>query len=222
MVLPPHPGSNIALIAFSAVAPDIFHSNAKRIEPQLANPQHLLPPMDRVNMPCLHPGANNSALTGLGSHHVPSEAPVQTFMAAASVEGPAMALVAANPNPDPRKVVTPLNPIQVEELLCKYGLISTWNHIIVGLREGFDVGIREQLSCSYIFPQSQFFLSRLEIYFILYCWRASSWVVLRRFSTRGPRSTNWTFLNVSTRLGTKTAFREFPHDPRHVLPAYTF
>jgi hypothetical protein len=62
-------------------------------------------------------------------------------MAAASVEGLAMALAAANPNPDPRKVVTPLDPNRVEELLCKYGLISTWNHIIVGLCEGFDVGI---------------------------------------------------------------------------------
>jgi hypothetical protein len=91
-------------------------------------------------------------------------------MAAASVEGLAMALAAANPNSDPRKVVAPLDPNQVEELLCKYGLISTWNHIIVGLCEGFDIGIREQLSHLYIFPQSQFFLSRLEIYFILYCW----------------------------------------------------
>jgi hypothetical protein len=38
MVLPPHPGSDITLIAFSAVVLDFFHSNAKRIEPQLANP----------------------------------------------------------------------------------------------------------------------------------------------------------------------------------------
>jgi hypothetical protein len=89
---------------------DIFHLNAKRIELQLANPQHPLPPMEKVNMPCSHLGANNSALTGLGSHHAPLEAPVQTFMAAASVEELAMALVAANPNPDPRRVVTPLNP----------------------------------------------------------------------------------------------------------------
>jgi hypothetical protein len=159
MVLPSHLGSDIALIAFGVAALDIFHSNAKRIEPQLANPQHPLPLMEKVNMPCSHPGASNSASTGLGSHHAPSEAPVQTFMAAASVERPAMVLVAANPNPDPRKVVTPLNPNRVEELLCKYGLISTWNHIIVGLHEDFDIGIREQLSCLYIFPQSQFFLS---------------------------------------------------------------
>jgi hypothetical protein len=114
MVLPPHPGSDITLIAFGVVALDIFHLSAKRIELQLANPQHPLPPMEKVNMPCLHLGANNSASTGLGSHHAPSEAPVQTFMAAASAEGPAMALAAANSNPDPRKVVTPLDPNRVE------------------------------------------------------------------------------------------------------------
>jgi hypothetical protein len=126
--------------------------------------------MERVNTPYLHLGASNSVSTGLGSHHASLEAPVRTFMAAASVEGPAMALAAANPNPDPRKVVTPLDPNQVEELLCAYGLISTWNYIIVGLHESFTVEIREQLSCSYIFPQSQFFLSRLEIDLILHCW----------------------------------------------------
>jgi hypothetical protein len=120
-------------------------------------------------MPCSHLGANNSASTGCSSHHAPLEVPVQTVMAAASMEGLAMVLAAANPNPGPRKVVTPLDPNQVEELLCKYGLISTWNHIVVGLHEGFNVGIREQLSCSYIFPQSQFFLSQLEIYLILHC-----------------------------------------------------
>jgi hypothetical protein len=112
--------------------------------------------MERVNTPCLHLGANNSASTRLGSHHAPLEAPVWTFVAAASVGEPAMVLAAANPNPDPKKVVTPLDPNWVEELLCKYSLISTWNHMIVGLREGFDVGIREQLSRLYIFPQSQF------------------------------------------------------------------
>ena len=34
---------------------------------------------------------------------------------------------------DPRRVVTPLVPDWVEELLCKYGIIDTWCHVIVGL-----------------------------------------------------------------------------------------
>jgi hypothetical protein len=59
--------------------------------------------------------------------------------------------ITAKSPPDPRCVVTPLMPDQAEELLCIYNLISDWSHIIVGLREGFDVGIQKQLSCSYIF-----------------------------------------------------------------------
>lgn len=46
--------------------------------------------------------------------------------------------------PDPRRVVSPLDPYRVEQLLCKYGLLDGWSHIIDGLRVGFDVGIREQ------------------------------------------------------------------------------
>ena len=62
-------------------------------------------------------------------------------MVAASAASLATALAVADPMPDPRRVVTSLIPDRAEELLRKYGLISTWYHIIVGLREGFDVGI---------------------------------------------------------------------------------
>jgi hypothetical protein len=43
MVLPLHPGSDIALIAFGAMVLDIFHLNAKRIELQLATPSTACP-----------------------------------------------------------------------------------------------------------------------------------------------------------------------------------
>ena len=39
-----------------------------------------------------------------------------------SVVSLAMVLEAAKPTPDPRRVVTPLDPDQVEELLYKYNL----------------------------------------------------------------------------------------------------
>jgi hypothetical protein len=72
-------------------------------------------------------------------------------MVAAFAESPVMELDLASPTTDPRHVVTPLDPNRAEELLCRYDLQDTWTHVIVGLREGFDIGIREQLPRSYIF-----------------------------------------------------------------------
>ena len=72
--------------------------------------------------------------------------------------------------PDPQRVITPLVPDQAEELLRKYGIIDTWHHIIVGLQEGFDVGIQEQLSRSYIFQQSQFIPIRSRLHHFIYIW----------------------------------------------------
>ena len=40
-------------------------------------------------------------------------------MVAVSVASPAMVLEAAKFTPDPRRVVTPLDPDRAEELLCK-------------------------------------------------------------------------------------------------------
>lgn len=89
-------------------------------------------------------------------------------MVAASVEIPATVPGPAGPATDPRRVVTPLDPIRVEELLSKYGLLGAWSHIIVGLCKGFDVGIREQLSRSYIFRQSQFLSIRSRVHYFIY------------------------------------------------------
>jgi hypothetical protein len=79
-----------------------------------------------------------------------------------------MELVAARCLPDPRRVVTPLDPNRAEKLLRKYDLISDWNHVITGLREGFDIGIREQLSCLYIFRQSFILAIRPGLYLLVH------------------------------------------------------
>ena len=50
-----------------------------------------------------------------------------------SVESVVMVPEAATPMSDPRHVVSPLDPDQAEELLCKYDLIVDWNHVIVRL-----------------------------------------------------------------------------------------
>ena len=44
--------------------------------------------------------------------------------------------------PDPRIVVTPLDVDHVEQALRGLGILSSWAHIVEGLRHGFDVGVR--------------------------------------------------------------------------------
>ena len=97
--------------------------------------------------------ANSSVSVGLAPPPVTLAVPALIFTVAASVARQVTALEVAKPRPDPRRVTTPLDPDWVEELLCKYGIISNWSHIITGLREGFDVGICGQLSRTYIFQQ---------------------------------------------------------------------
>jgi hypothetical protein len=91
---------------------------------------------------------------------------------AASVEIPRTAQAIARPRPDPRRVVTPLNPDKVEKVLHNLALFNSFRHIIVGLREGFDVGIRGLLPRTYLFRQSQIILSRPRFYLLIHCWRA--------------------------------------------------
>ena len=57
----------------------------------------------------------------------------------------------AKPEPHPRQVITPLNPACTEALLRTYNILPQWQHIIDGLRHGFDVGILENPSHTYIF-----------------------------------------------------------------------
>ncbi|KIJ56446.1 hypothetical protein M422DRAFT_150825 [Sphaerobolus stellatus SS14] len=42
-------------------------------------------------------------------------------------------------------------PDAAEALLCKYGILNEWQHIVSGLREGFDVGIKMPVTCTYLF-----------------------------------------------------------------------
>ncbi|KAK7029111.1 hypothetical protein R3P38DRAFT_2525085, partial [Favolaschia claudopus] len=53
---------------------------------------------------------------------------------------------------DPRQVITPLDALRVQEVLREYDLLNDWSHIISGIQNGFDVGVREHLSHSIIPP----------------------------------------------------------------------
>lgn len=56
------------------------------------------------------------------------------------------------PASDPRRIVTPLRVDAVERTLLELGLADQWAHVVRGLRHGFDVGIREPVLSTLVFP----------------------------------------------------------------------
>ena len=135
------------------------HLTAKLKSPPLEK-LFLSLPHPKVEMLCSPPMENTSASTGPGTPVATLEKPGQVSMDAPSVEDPVTELVPANPALDPQIVVTPLSPDCTDKILCKYGIYEDWKHIITGLWEGFDVGVRETPPCSYIFCQLCFITFR--------------------------------------------------------------
>jgi hypothetical protein len=133
------------------------------------------------------------------------------------VENPVTGLVPANPVPDPRVVVTPLSPDRAEEILCKYGLYGDWKHIIIGLRKGFDVGIKETPPRTYIFRQPCFVTFRSQFYTLVHCQRTSSRPLFRSLHPGRPRVHNRSIPNLPTRTGSQTAIEQAPTCSRHVV-----
>jgi hypothetical protein len=161
---------------------------------------------------------NISASTGPGAQVATLEMPALASMDAASAENPVMELVPANPVLDPQMVVTPLSPDQAEEILCKYGLYEDWKHVITGLREGFDVGIRDTPPCSHLFRQPCLVTFRSRLYIFLHCQRTSSRPLFRSLQPGHPRVHNRSILDIPTWTGPQTALEQALTCPGHVIP----
>ncbi len=84
--------------------------------------------------------AGNSASTGLNTAPVALKDPVQTTMVAASVPQPTMVPPPVPSLPDPRQVVSPLDPNKVEAKLHELGILAQWQHVVDDLCSGFNVG----------------------------------------------------------------------------------
>jgi hypothetical protein len=136
---------------FSAVEHATSQPTVKLTSPLLERRPLPSCPHPRVEMLCLPPTESNSASSGPKTQVATLQMPALVSMDAASVENWVMGLVPANPVPDPRVVVTPLNMDHAEVICCKCGLYEDWKYIITGLWEGFDVSIRETPPCTYIF-----------------------------------------------------------------------
>ena len=64
-------------------------------------------------------------------------------MPVVSVSQPRMVHELAPQEPDPRVVVTPLNAASLEKTLRDLNILHRWEHVIEGLRPGFDIGLSD-------------------------------------------------------------------------------
>jgi len=204
-------------IVFAAVDPTISQQTAKLMSLFQANQQPNSRPAPKTSTHCSPPMASSSASRGLKTPHAASVIPAPMPIVAVSVANPAMVPEAARLVPDPRCVVTPLNPDCAAELLRKYNLSSVWNHVIVGLREGFDIGIREQISRSYIFRQPLILSIRPRVHFLIHSRRTGYQLLFGGLPPRSSRATHWTIPHFPPRSGTEASYRYLPDDSGHVL-----
>lgn len=93
-----------------------------------------------------------SVLAGPSGANANLEMPAPTSMGAASVETITMEPMPALVADDPKFVVTPLLPDAIEDRLRDLGILEDWQHIVVGLRRGFDTGADPILLHTLIFP----------------------------------------------------------------------
>ncbi|KAJ7018794.1 hypothetical protein C8F04DRAFT_1149944 [Mycena alexandri] len=125
--------------------------------------------------------------------------------------------VVAPPRPDPRRVVSPLDPAKTENLLRQLGLYESYRHIVVGLREGFDVGIRGLLPRTYLFRQSQILFCRPYLHFFLHRWRTGRWPLLRGLYSSRAGGNNRPIPHITAWASAQTALREIAYGTGHVL-----
>ncbi|KAH9902524.1 hypothetical protein C8Q73DRAFT_661559 [Cubamyces lactineus] len=130
----------------------VFLYDTQEQEMAVAEPQHDLGMRNETRLELqLQAGAFAVAQTATSRAPVRRPLPVatapaaQTTMAAASV-AQRPTVQASAPWPDPRRVVTPLDPDALEQMLNNANILPQWSHIIRGIQEGFDVGITEPIT----------------------------------------------------------------------------
>ncbi|KAG1779493.1 hypothetical protein EV702DRAFT_1195454 [Suillus placidus] len=136
-----------------------------------------------------------------------------------SAETLCMVLVAAKLVDDPRTVVTPLDHLRVEEILCKYDIFNDWRHIVDGIHNGFNVGITDSPFKTQLFREPFILLTQSFHNRRVHTLRAGRGQILYGFQPRRPRTLNWTFSYISPGLSAKTTFQQISHSAGLILPS---
>lgn len=133
--------------AFDAALQDTYLRNAKQNQHQQASQWQSSQSEQEARMLSWRPTTNSIATTGLRIQDATTESTALVHMHAASVttipmEPGHVLQPDLDREHDPRMVVTPLIVPKVENLLRSLGILEKWTHVVAGLRDGFDVGIK--------------------------------------------------------------------------------
>ena len=139
-------------------------------------------------------------------------------MPAPSAEMPPMVPELARPGSDPRSVFTPVDPAKAELLLRSFNIYNKWSHVIAGLREGFDVGIKSLPTETILFREPCLIPSQPGLHIFLHGKRTGSRSLLPTLYPIGTRSPNRAISHLSHRTHPKTQFIKIPIDTRSLLP----
>ena len=139
-------------------------------------------------------------------------------MPAHYVETPTMVPGPARASSDPRQVFTPIDPKKTELLLHSFNIYNKWSHVITGLREGFDVGIKSAPTKTILFRKPCFITPQPRIYLLIHREQAHNWPLLPSIPTRRARSINRTISYLTNWSYPKTQFIKIPNDTRPFLP----
>lgn len=119
---------------------------------------------------------------------------------------------------DPRQVVTPIDPDSTETLLRKYNLFQSFNHIVHGLKFGFDVGVRTPPNSTILFRKSQILHLRYHFHLQLHSSGTSSWSLLACIFYSGAGIRNWTFSHCPSWPSSQTGHLLISNDSGPILP----
>jgi hypothetical protein len=213
--------SFMTLVIVFVAAPMAISQQTVRPNPLQLGIQHFHLPveMPRASMPCLDRTTRFSASLGPGIPFAPLEEHVSTTTDAASAGGLPMELKPAGCRPDLCCIITPLDVNKTRLLLCKYRLLSDWEHILQGITNGFDVGIRSPPDCTLIFRKSCIITARPRIHCRLHCGGGCVRSLFMRFSSQRAGTAHRLLLYLSYWPGTENKLRQVQDDSGFVFSA---
>ncbi|KIJ55433.1 hypothetical protein M422DRAFT_240055 [Sphaerobolus stellatus SS14] len=142
--------------------------------------------------------------------------PAGTSICAPSAAREDMVRAPVNMVSDPHGVTTPLRADAVEEMLRTYNLWDDWQHIVYGIRFGFDVDVGPP-PMTHIFRKSCIIQPEPRIYIAVHTQGASNWPLLTGLFPLQIRAPNWSVQDISTRAGSQIHTGQPSNDTGHGL-----
>lgn len=119
---------------------------------------------------------------------------------------------------DPRSVCTPIDPDKAESLLRSFNIYNKWSHVITGLREGFDVGIKSLPTETILFREPRLISSQPRFHIFVHGERTCKWSLLPTIYPVGAGSLNRAISHFTHWARPKTQLSRIQVNTRPILP----